>query len=80
MFLVTPLRDSPYVRGLVWSLGPTSVQLLIIFPLVAKKGLFGLELGALTPLFVVIFNAVWGLAAVAVLARIDHERIDGPSQ
>ena len=72
LFLAPVLRGSPFRRGLVWSAGPTAVQLCIIFPLVAKKGLFGLALGALTPLLVVIFNAVWGVTAAALLARIEH--------
>ncbi len=72
LFLIPVLRDQPYVRGLVWSLGPTAVQLLIIFPLVANKGVFGLELGMLTPLLVFLFNGVWGLKAAAILMRIDR--------
>jgi len=67
------LRGTPYVRGLLWSLGPTATQLLIIFPLVANKGFFGLDLGSMTPVFVVIFNAVWGVTAAAILERTDRE-------
>ncbi|MBI4792198.1 MAG: hypothetical protein HY789_05605 [Deltaproteobacteria bacterium] len=76
LFLVPVLRNSPFWRGLAWSAGPTAVQLCIIFPLVAKKCLFWLALGALTPLLVVLFNAVWGVAAAALLARIE----DAPDQ
>ena len=72
LFLVPVLRNSPFGRGLVWSAGPTAVQLCIIFPFVAKKGFFGLALGALTPLLVVIFNAVWGVTAAALLTRIER--------
>jgi len=35
--------------------------LLVVFPIKAKKGYLGLELGTLTPLFVVFFNLVWGV-------------------
>ncbi|MCG8350197.1 MAG: hypothetical protein MI924_20725 [Chloroflexales bacterium] len=73
LFLLPVLRSTPYMSGLVWSLGPTLVQLLIIFPFKADKGVFGLELGALTPLFVFIFNVIWGLVAAAILVRIDCE-------
>lgn len=55
------------LAGLVFSLGPTAVQLLVVFPHVAGKGLYGLELGALTPGFVVLFNAIWGWVAAAWL-------------
>ncbi len=76
LFLLPLLKSSTYIRGLIFSLGPTAVQLLIIFPYVANKGYFGFGLGALTPVFVVIFNAVWGLAAAAILERFEHESVD----
>jgi hypothetical protein len=64
--LVLPiLRGSLWSRGILLSLGPTIVQLLIVFPIRLSKGLMGLELGPLTPLFVFIYNAIWGLCAVA---------------
>ncbi len=55
-------------RALLFSLGPTLVQLFIVFPFQAKKGMLGLQLGYLTPLLVVCFNAVWGLTAALWLA------------
>ncbi len=65
LFLLGWPRGGEWKKGLVLSLGPTLVQLLYIFPVKAGKGMLGLELGLLTPLLVVFFNAVWGLAAVA---------------
>ncbi|MDH5566662.1 MAG: hypothetical protein OEY15_08365 [Myxococcales bacterium] len=50
-------------RGLVLSLGPSLVQLFVVFPVRGHQGLLGLELGLLTPLFVLFFNAVWGASA-----------------
>jgi hypothetical protein len=47
--------------GLISSLGPTLGQLFLVFPYKADKGFLGLQLGMLTPLLVVFFNAVWGL-------------------
>jgi len=64
LFLLPLLRDRPFVKGILLSLGPTMVQLFIVFPIRAQKGMMGLELGVLTPLFVFIFNAFWGLAAI----------------
>ncbi len=59
-----PLRAGSAVRnGLLLSLGPTLVQLLVVFPYKAYKGFLGMDLGTLTPLFVLIFNAFWGVAA-----------------
>ncbi len=63
IFLVPLFKRSIFWRGLIWSLGPTLVQLWVVFPMKAGKGQMGLELGLLTPLFVVFFNAVWGWVA-----------------
>jgi hypothetical protein len=60
---VLPFQLGWVARGLVLSLGPSLVQLLVVFPLRANRGLLGLELGALTPLLVLFFNAIWGLVA-----------------
>jgi hypothetical protein len=65
LFLLGWPGGSAWRRGLTLSLGPTIFQLLYIFPVKAGKGLLGLELGLLTPAFVILFNAVWGLAVVA---------------
>ena len=63
MFLLPLLRQSRLLQGLLYSLGPTIVQLFIVFPIKANKGVMGLDLGAMTPLFVIIFNGVWGICA-----------------
>ncbi|MGO9622686.1 MAG: hypothetical protein ACLPT6_14935 [Desulfobaccales bacterium] len=62
LFLL-PLGLSYPVRGLLFSLGPTCVALLVVLPYQAHKGWFGWQLGFLTPVLVVFYNAVWGLAA-----------------
>ncbi|MFA5117287.1 MAG: hypothetical protein WC695_00375 [Candidatus Omnitrophota bacterium] len=63
LFLLPFFRKSWLPRGIIYSIAPTIVQLFIVFPVQAKKGIMGLELGMLTPLFVIIFNAVWGISA-----------------
>jgi len=63
LFLLPLMKKSILLRGLIFSLGPTLAQLFIVFPMKADKGIMGLDLGALTPLAVVVFNAVWGVAA-----------------
>lgn len=61
LFVLPILNPKPISKGVLLSIFPTLVQLLVVFPLQAKKGYLGLELGALTPLFVVVFNIVWGV-------------------
>jgi hypothetical protein len=58
-----------FARGLLLSLAPTIVQLLVVFPMKMGVGVLGLDLGTLTPLLVLIFNGVWGLVAAWWLTR-----------
>jgi hypothetical protein len=63
LFILPMLTTSIWARGFIFSLGPTLIQLFVIFPHVAHKGMMGIDLGLFTPLFVVVFNAIWGWAA-----------------
>jgi hypothetical protein len=70
-FLPIP-RTTPFFRGAVFSLGPTLVQLLVVFPHLTDQP-FGLSLGTLTPLFVVVYNLAWGLATALWLVACDAQ-------
>jgi hypothetical protein len=72
LFLLPCLRGNHLLRGALFSLGPTLVQLFIIFPFKANKGIMGVDLGTLTPFLVVFFNLVWGIKA-AILLKIAEE-------
>jgi hypothetical protein len=63
LFLVPLGRLSFPTRGLLLSLAPSLAQLFWVFPLKAHQGVLGLHLGLLTPVFVLFFNAIWGVAA-----------------
>jgi hypothetical protein len=63
LFLLPLLPKHCVLKGLMYSLGPTLVQLFVVFPFKAHQGILGLEKGTLTPLLVIIFNAVWGITA-----------------
>ena len=63
LFLLPFMQRRLLSKGLVLSLGPSLVQLFVVFPVKAGKGILGLELGMLTPALVLFFNAIWGLAA-----------------
>ena len=54
----------------MFSLGPSLVQLFVVFPVKTEQGVLGLGLGALTPVFVLLFNAVWGLTAAWCLDAV----------
>jgi hypothetical protein len=64
LLFALPLRSPGWVRrGLVLSLGPSLVQLFVVFPVRDGRGVLGLEHGALTPVLVLFATAVWGLVA-----------------
>ena len=63
LFVLPIFRNQPFAQGLFFSIWPSVVQLFVVFPYQANKGLLGLDLGTLTPVFVLFYNAVWGLTA-----------------
>jgi len=71
LFLLPFLVDRLYLKGLLLSLAPSAVQLFFIFPEVVDKGILGLSLGTLTPAFVLLFNAIWGLTTAGLLVRLN---------
>jgi hypothetical protein len=59
--VASPRARNRWVRKGLWvSLLPTAWQLFYIFPHLTPHGALGLGLGNLTPLFVLLFNFVWG--------------------
>lgn len=47
-------------KGLWISLLPTAFQLFVVYPHLSDHGIMGLDLGQLTPFFVLTYNLVWG--------------------
>ena len=62
LFLI-PWKASWWLRGLVFSLGPTAVLWFVIYPFVANLGVLGLNQGIWGPITPLITNGVWGLVA-----------------
>lgn len=75
LFLTARPGWSWWTQGLLFSLGPTAVQFLLVFPLTTPAGLAGLGLGAATPFFVLLFNAAWGLVAALWLRQTATARL-----
>jgi hypothetical protein len=61
LFFLPLFNSKPFSKGTLLSLVPTMVQLFIVFPYQANKGVAGMELGVLTPAFVFVFNWIWGV-------------------
>ena len=72
LFLLPVPRKSHFMRGLIFSLGPSVVQLLVVFPFMANDGWLGLHLGYLTPLLVLLLNGLWGVSTVLWLKLINE--------
>ena len=60
---VLPVTGGWLRRGLLLGLAPALFQLFVVFPYWQGQGMLGVRLGALTPVVVLVANAVWGTAA-----------------
>ncbi len=67
LFILPMLQSRLLVKGAALSLFPTAIQLFVVFPLKADKGFAGIELGLFTPVFVLFFNWVWGVATALTI-------------
>ena len=67
LFILPIFQSKLLVKGTILSLFPTAVQLFVVFPIQAHKGIAGIELGLFTPVLVIFFNWVWGVTtAIAI--------------
>ncbi len=66
-FLIPIMKSRAFTKGTFISLFPTLVQLFIVFPYKAGKGMAGLDLGLLTPVFVLVYNWVWGVVTALTI-------------
>ena len=66
-FILPMLKSKLLLKGAILSLFPTAVQLFVVFPFKAHKGIAGLDLGLFTPLFVLFFNWVWGFVTALII-------------
>ena len=67
LFILPMMQSKLLVKGAILSLFPTLIQLFVVFPLKTNAGIAGLELGLLTPMFVIVFNLVWGVVAALII-------------
>ncbi|EGG99401.1 hypothetical protein imdm_1139 [gamma proteobacterium IMCC2047] len=67
LFILPMMQSKPLLKGTLLSLFPTLVQLLVVFPYKTRYGIAGLELGILTPAFVLFFNWIWGVVTALTI-------------
>jgi len=70
LFILPILQSKLLLKGAILSLFPTAVQLFVVFPMMAHKGVAGLDIGLLTPLFVLFFNWVWGVVTAWTIKTV----------
>jgi len=73
LFLIPLFKNSPVKRGVLLSLAPSAALLFVVFPHQAYKGYLGLQLGGLTPVLMVVLNAIWGITAAMWLSMLGEE-------
>jgi hypothetical protein len=66
-FLFPLLKSKFLLKGTVLSLLPTAAQLFVVFPFKTHKGMAGFYLGMYTPIFVLIFNWIWGVVTALTI-------------
>ena len=74
LFILPIVQSSNVLKGSLLSLLPTAIQLFVVFPFKAQKGLAGFELGVLTPLMVLFFNWVWGVVTATAITAAQKEK------
>jgi hypothetical protein len=67
LFLLPLSQSNLFLKGSILSLLPTAFQLFVVFPLFTNNGIAGLKLGILTPLVILFFNWVWGIATALTI-------------
>ena len=72
LFFIPFLSNAAFLRGCFYSLGPSLIQLQVVYPLKAGKDLLELNLGLSTLLLILAFNAVWGVTAALLLKEIEE--------
>lgn len=71
LFLLPFLRTLFVIRGILYSAGPILTQSFIVLPVQLEKGIGGIGMGGLTPLFVIVSNLFWGIGTAMWLRYIE---------
>jgi hypothetical protein len=67
LFVLPFLKSRFLLKGTLIGLVPTAFQLLYVFPNQTHYGLFGVGLGMWTPVFIAVYNWIWGVATAVTI-------------
>lgn len=69
IFLIPVYNYSPVKKGAVLSILPWLSSALIVFPMRMNVGFWGLGYGIGTPVWTLLFAAIWGVTGTLFLSR-----------
>jgi len=69
IFLIPIYKNAPVKKGAALSILPWLSSALIVFPMRMEVGFFGLGFGIGTPIWTLVFAAVWGVTGTLFLSR-----------
>jgi len=69
IFLLPIYENAPIKKGAVLSILPWLSSVFIVFPMQMDVGFFGLGFGFGTPIWTLIFAAVWGITGTLFLSK-----------
>ncbi|MCP4996219.1 MAG: hypothetical protein GY934_20950 [Gammaproteobacteria bacterium] len=71
VFLIPIYSNAPIKKGMVLSILPWLSSALIVFPMRMDVGFFGLGFGIGTPVWTLLFAAIWGVTGTLFLSKFD---------
>jgi hypothetical protein len=69
IFLIPIYKNAPVKKGAVLSILPWLSSALVVFPMRMDVGFFGLGFGIGTPVWTLVFAAVWSITGTLFLSR-----------
>ncbi len=69
IFLIPVYENAPIKKGVILSILPWLSSVLFVFPVRMDVGFFGLEYGNGTPIWTLLFAAIWGITGTLFLSK-----------
>ncbi len=76
IFLIPVYKHNPVKKGAVISILPWLSSALVVFPFRMDVGFFGLGFGMGTPLWTLLFAAIWGVTGTVFLSRFIKQPVN----
>ncbi len=80
IFLIPVYNSAPIKKGAVLSILPWLSSALVVFPMRMDVGFFGLGFGIGTPIWTLLFAAVWGITGTLFLSRYAPDNLQNTTR